>query len=113
MAPDTSSLQCSAALLSGQVRVLHCGGAGVQAQQVRCLLALMRWLQLYILADPASAQPDVAADLEGVFKGAFTNSKAAAGVSTLLWTALCVGTSGCRMNYILQDGHRATVQTHV
>ena len=57
-----------------------CWGAGVQAQQVRSLLALMRWLQLYILADPAAAQPDVAADLEGVFKGAFTKKKAAEGV---------------------------------
>ena len=83
----------------------------MKAQQVRCLLALMRWLQLYILADPAAAQPDVAADLEGVFKGAFTNTKAAAGVASPPRTALCVGTSGCGMNYILQDGHRATVQT--
>ena len=39
------------------------------------MLALMRWLQLYILADPAAAQPDVAVDLEGVFNGAFTKAK--------------------------------------
>ena len=43
------------------------------------MLALMRWLQLYILADPAAAQPDVAVDLQGVFSGAFTNVKQDAG----------------------------------
>lgn len=43
------------------------------------MLALMRWLQLYMLADPAAAQPDVAVDLQGVFTGAFTKAKPAAG----------------------------------
>ena len=43
------------------------------------MLALIRWLQLYMLADPAAAQPDVAVDLEGVFNGAFTKAKPAAG----------------------------------
>ncbi len=44
------------------------------------MLVLMRWLQLYILADPTAAQPDVAADLQGVFNGAFTKAKPAAGL---------------------------------
>lgn len=43
------------------------------------MLALIRWLQLYMLADPAAAQPDVAVDLQGVFNGAFTKAKPAAG----------------------------------
>jgi len=61
--------------------VKTCGScSGVQAQQVRCMVGLMRWLQLYILSDPAAAQPDVAADLQGVFNGAFTKTKPAAGV---------------------------------
>ena len=46
------------------------------------MLGLMRWLQLYILSDPAAAQPDVAADLHGVFNGAFTKTKPGAGVAT-------------------------------
>ena len=56
-------------------------GAGPQGQQLRAMLGLMRWLQLYILADPAATQPDVAVDLEGVFKGAFSKGKPAAGGS--------------------------------
>ncbi|KAL3158646.1 hypothetical protein ABBQ32_011390 [Trebouxia sp. C0010 RCD-2024] len=52
--------------------------SGVQGQQLRAMLGLMRWLQLYILADPAATQPDVAVDLEGVFKGAFSKGKSAA-----------------------------------
>lgn len=46
------------------------------------MVGLMRWLQLYILSDPAAAQPDVAADLQGVFSSAFTKTKPAAGVCT-------------------------------
>ncbi len=46
------------------------------------MVGLMRWLQLYILSDPAAAQPDVAADLQGVCNGAFTKTKPAAGVCT-------------------------------
>ncbi|DBB15045.1 TPA: hypothetical protein ACH3X3_004628 [Trebouxia sp. C0006] len=57
---------------------LAAGATGVQAQQVRSMVGLMRWLQLYILSDPAAAQPDVAADLQGVFNGAFTKTKPAA-----------------------------------
>ena len=57
--------------------------SGAQAQQqqgqLRAIVALMRWLQLYMLADPAATQPDVAQDLEGVFSGAFTKAKSAAG----------------------------------
>lgn len=53
--------------------------SGVQGQQLRSMLALVRWLQLYILADPAAAQPDVALDLQGVFNGAFGKAKLAAG----------------------------------
>ena len=62
---------------------------GAQALQLRSMLALMRWLQLYMLADPAAAQPDVAVDLEGVFAGAFTKAKQAAGESGLLRAGPC------------------------
>lgn len=55
--------------------------SGAQGQQLRSMLALMRWLQLYMLADPAAAQSDVAVDLEGVFNGAFTKGNPAAGQS--------------------------------
>lgn len=54
-------------------------GSGATGQQLRSMLGLMRWLQLYMLADPAAAQPDVAVDLEGVYNGAFNNAKPAAG----------------------------------
>ena len=54
------------------------------------MLGLMRWLQLYILADPAATQPDVAVDLEGVFKGAFGKGKPAAGGSHLSSPVACL-----------------------
>lgn len=54
-------------------------GSGATAQQLRSMLGLMRWLQLYMLADPAAAQPDVAVDLEGIYNGAFNKAKPAAG----------------------------------
>ncbi|KAL3135482.1 hypothetical protein ABBQ38_005962 [Trebouxia sp. C0009 RCD-2024] len=57
---------------------LAAAAPGSQGQQLRAMLGLMRWLQLYILADPAATQPDVAVDLEGVFKGAFGKGKPAA-----------------------------------
>ncbi|DBB02081.1 TPA: DNA-directed DNA polymerase [Trebouxia sp. C0004] len=70
-----SQLRESEALAANK---LAAGVTGVQAQQVRSMVGLMRWLQLYILSDPAAAQPDVAADLQGVFNGAFRKSKPAA-----------------------------------
>jgi hypothetical protein len=57
------------------------------------MVGLMRWLQLYILSDPAAAQPDVAADLEGVFNGAFTKTKPAAGVCTAVISHVVQGFS--------------------
>ena len=53
--------------------------AGGHQQQARAMLALVGWLQLYLLADPASMELDVAADLQGVFAGAFTQAKDAQG----------------------------------
>ena len=46
--------------------------AGPEAQQVRASVALMRWLHLYILAEPTATQADVPADLASVFSGALT-----------------------------------------
>ena len=72
--------------------------SGAQGQQLRSMLALMRWLQLYMLADPAAAQPDVAVDLEGVFNGAFTKAKpAAGGLSVMLYCSLLA----CLILYLL------------
>ena len=46
-------------------------------QQGRALLALVRWLQLYLLADPASVELNVAADLQGAVAGAFSKTQRA------------------------------------
>ena len=63
------------------------------------MLALMRWLQLYMLADPAAAQSDVAVDLEGVFNGAFTKAKpAAGGLSVMPYCSLLADLGSCPLS---------------
>lgn len=77
---------------------MQCGNAGGQGQQLRSMLALMRWLQLYMLADPAATQPDVAADLQGVFTGAFTKVKPVAGK---VQPTRCIVADGCLMHKLV------------
>ena len=39
----------------------------------------MRLVTLYIMAEPESTDPDLATDMEGIFKGAFMNQAAEQG----------------------------------
>ena len=49
------------------------------AHQLRAYLHLVRLVTLYIMAEPESTDPDLATDMEGIFKGAFMNQAAEQG----------------------------------
>ena len=44
-------------------------------QRLRAYLHLMRLVTLYIMAEPANTDPDLATDVEGIFNGAFKGVK--------------------------------------
>lgn len=50
---------------------------------MRAYLHLVRLVTLYIMAEPESTDPDLATDMEGIFKGAFMNQAAEEGEESL------------------------------
>lgn len=50
---------------------------------MRAYLHLVRLVTLYIMAEPESTDPDLATDMEGIFKGAFMNQAAEEGEDSL------------------------------
>jgi hypothetical protein len=48
---------------------------GSRSDQVLAFLHLARWLQLYVVGDAENAEPELAEELLGVYKGAFAKGE--------------------------------------